>query len=67
MSSRPTAVAGLVVDEVDWARAGDDLRRVDPIRYVQLLQLARRIVLAHTDPLATPAVDTLKVERKGSA
>ncbi len=64
MSYGPTGV-GLLVDEGEWERAGEELRRVDPVRYVQLLRLAQRIVLAHVDPLASPPRDSLEVSGRG--
>jgi hypothetical protein len=61
---------GPVIIEVEsWERVGEELRRVDPVRYEQLLDLAIRIVQAHKDPAATLVRDALHVvpEAKGSA
>lgn len=35
----------------EWERAGRALRATDPQRYLQVLTVAQRIVLAHEDPL----------------
>lgn len=35
----------------EWARAGRELREADPQRYLQVLTVAQRIVLAHENPL----------------
>jgi hypothetical protein len=44
------AINKTVVGDWDWVAAGEELRRVDPVRYVELLQLAMQIVKIHTDP-----------------
>lgn len=47
---------GVDVDLVDaWAKTGDELRRVDPARFLAVLEVAQRIVAIHKDPLATAA------------
>jgi hypothetical protein len=40
----------LSAEEGEWGQVGAELRRVDPLRYVELLRLAMRIVAAHRDP-----------------
>lgn len=58
-----------IIEADEWERVGEELRRVDPVRYVELLQLAVRIVQAHRDPAALLMRQALHVvpESKGSA
>lgn len=48
----------LLVEEGAWERAGEELRRVDPQRYLALLKIVQDIVSIHRDPLGA------KVERE---
>ena len=34
----------------EWERVGADLRRLDPQRFLALLDIARKVVLAYEDP-----------------
>jgi len=39
------------VDDEAWARAGEDLRRCDPQRYLSILKVVEDICSIHRDPL----------------
>ena len=41
----------LLADNEAWSRAGEELRRVDPQRYLALLKVAEDICSIHRDPL----------------
>jgi hypothetical protein len=41
----------VVVDEDAWTRAGDELRKVDPARYLAILKIVEDIVGIHRDPI----------------
>jgi hypothetical protein len=58
-----------VIEADAWERVGEELRRVDPVRYIELLRLAEGIVQAHKDPAARLSRDALHIvpEAKGSA
>jgi hypothetical protein len=43
--------SNLVVDDDAWSRAGDELRRRDPARYLAILQIVQDINAIHRDPL----------------
>ena len=46
----------LLVDEEAWNRAGEQLRKLDPKRYIAILKVVEDIVSIHRDPLgAGPA------------
>lgn len=51
--ARPVAESELLhlIDDSEWRRVGDELRRVDPTRYLELLRVGREIVEIHRDPL----------------
>lgn len=41
----------LLVDEGAWTRAGEELRKLDPQRYIAILKVVEDIVSIHRDPL----------------
>lgn len=41
----------LLVDNEAWARAGEELRRRDPQRYLAILKVVEDICSIHRDPL----------------
>lgn len=41
----------------EWTKTGDELRRLDPTRFVALLEIARRIVEVHRDPVGADVSD----------
>lgn len=47
--SRPAPRPIRVVDADDWIEVGKSLRDVDPKRYLELLEIAERIVLIHAE------------------
>lgn len=58
-----------VIEADEWERVGEELRRVDPLRYAEILRLAKQVVEAHRDPAARILRDALHVvpAAKGSA
>ncbi len=58
-----------IIEADEWAEVGEELRRVDPLRYVELLRLAVRIVQAHKDPALRIEREALHIvpSTKGSA
>jgi hypothetical protein len=58
-----------IIEADEWERVGEELRRVDPLRYVELLRLAMRIVQAHKDPALHIEREALHIvpRAKGSA
>lgn len=45
----------LLVDEGAWDRAGEELRAVDPQRYIAILQVVQDIVSIHKNPIGKAA------------
>lgn len=41
----------LLADDEAWARAGEELRRRDPQRYIAILKVVEDICSIHRDPL----------------
>jgi hypothetical protein len=41
----------MLADDEAWARAGEELRRVDPGRYLAILKVVEDICSIHRDPL----------------
>lgn len=41
----------LLADDEAWSRAGDELRRRDPQRYIAILKVVEDICSIHRDPL----------------
>ncbi len=56
VGAMPTAQAHtnyrLLADDTAWTRAGDELRRFDPQRYLAILKVVEDICSIHRDPLA---------------
>lgn len=47
----------LVADSEAWTRAGDELRRLDPRRYVAILSVVEDICRIHRNPLGADVAD----------
>lgn len=47
----------LVIDISEWTRVGSDLIRLDPKRFLALLEIAQRVVAVHEDPLSVSLAD----------
>jgi hypothetical protein len=63
MGTRDTVLA-------EWNEAGVDLLRIDPGRLLALLVIARRIAMAHADPMSVSLAEIVMVnpgESNGSA
>ncbi len=41
----------VLVDDEAWARAGEELKKLDPQRYIAILRTVEDIVRIHRDPL----------------
>jgi len=52
MHRLPGGNLAVSVDDGEWDQVGAELRRVDPVRWLEILELAKRIVEAHVDPAA---------------
>lgn len=55
----------LLTDERAWVVAGDELRRRDPTRYVQILRVVEEICQIYRDPLA-PVGPAYRVVSRGN-
>jgi hypothetical protein len=47
----------LLADDEAWGRAGAELRRVDPTRYLAILKIVEDMCSIHRDPLGEIASD----------
>ena len=52
----------------DWDAAGSELRRLDPLLYLEILTLAKSAVTSHRDPLRLRAegAQVVSLRRSGS-
>jgi len=66
VKSKATAQALLLADEEAWNRAGEELRLVDPHRYLALLKIAQDVCNIHRDPIGAEVADGVFIFGKES-
>lgn len=57
MKSKIAEQTRLLVDDEAWNRAGDELRLVDPKRYLAVLQIVEDICNIHRDPIGAKVTE----------